>query len=160
MISIGERVRAKRKEHKLTMKQLHDETGLSTGNISDIENGKFSPSIASLIPLSHALHCSIDWLVTGEEYTKETRLSEHIEPRFQIYCDGVPLTEDEADLIAMYRLIEAGDRKTIFDLTKLKYQQSTGEKISTYSMYTETNERQKIEENAPDGDKKTSSGIA
>lgn len=38
-------------------------------------------------------------------------------------CDGNPLTDNETDLVAMFRSIDERDRKTIFDLTMLKYQQ-------------------------------------
>lgn len=43
----------------------------------------------------------------------------------------------------MYRLVPDADKRTIFDLTKLKYEQATGEKVSTYSTYSDTTETQK-----------------
>lgn len=49
METIGKRVRAARQELGLTMKQLHEQTGLSTGNISDIENDRNTPSVSSLV---------------------------------------------------------------------------------------------------------------
>lgn len=67
METIGKRVRAARQELGLTMKQLHEQTGLSTGNISDIENDRNTPSVSSLVALGRALRRSLDWLLTGEE---------------------------------------------------------------------------------------------
>lgn len=72
-------------------------------------------------------------------------------------CDGVPLAESEADLIAMYRLVPDADKQTIFDIAKLKYEQSTGEKVSIYSTYSDTSKKQK---DAPVDDGKIASGNA
>lgn len=136
MDSIGDRIRDARKKCGLSMQSLHDITGLSTGNISDIENNKYMPSVASLLPLSRALKCSIDWLVTGED--TEPQNSENQKSECKTLCDGVPLTESESDLIAMYRLLDERDSQTIFDLARMKYEQTTGEKGSSYSTYTDT----------------------
>lgn len=48
-------------------------TGLSVGNLSDLENNKSMPSSNALIKLKNALNVSIDWLLTGQqiEYVKE-----------------------------------------------------------------------------------------
>lgn len=129
MDNIGTRVRSARQERGLTMKQLHDVSGLSTGNISDIENGKNSPSVASLVALSRALERSLDWILTGEEWG--TRISEPVAE-----CDGVPLSQTEADLVAMFRYIGARERETAFDFVTMLYEKATGEKGSIYSTYT------------------------
>lgn len=71
MDSIGDRIKSRRKELKLTIKNIHETTGLSIGNISDMENNKYAPSTSSLIPLSKVLECSIDWILTGENFESE-----------------------------------------------------------------------------------------
>lgn len=68
METIGQRIRKRRKELQLTIKDIKEATGLSIGNISDLENDKYAPSVAALIPLSIALSISIDWIVTGREF--------------------------------------------------------------------------------------------
>lgn len=128
METVGKRVRFARQECGFTMKQLHDLTGLSTGNISDIENDRNTPSVASLIPLSRALKRSLDWLLTGEEAT--TRHSENT-----MSCDGVDLSQVEADLIAMFRILGERDRETAFDFVTMLYEKASGEKGSVYSTY-------------------------
>ena len=131
MDTIGKRVRAARQELGLTMKQLHDLTGLSTGNISDIENDRNTPSVASLVPLGRALRRSLDWLLTGEEPI--ARSNEQT-----LTCDGEELSQIEADLIAMFRLLPEGARKEVFDLVHFKYTRlEAGEKESIYWTYTE-----------------------
>ena len=128
METVGKRVRAARQECGFTMKQLHDLTGLSTGNISDIENDRNAPSVASLIPLSRALGRSLDWLLTGEDVAARTSES-------AVRCDGVELSQVEADLVAMFRLLNERDRETAFDFVTMLYEKTSGEKGSIYSTY-------------------------
>lgn len=74
---IGNRIKTRRKELKLTQKDIYKSTGISTGNISDIENGISLPSASALVHLSAILDCSIDWILTGQEpiHSDETVLN-------------------------------------------------------------------------------------
>lgn len=136
MNTVGKRVRFARQECGFTMKQLHDLTGLSTGNISDIENERNAPSVASLIPLSRALNRSLDWLLTGEE--PDAPKSES-----PATCDGVELSQVEADLVAMFRVLGERDRETAFDFVTMLYEKASGEKGSVYSTYIDDEKERK-----------------
>jgi putative transcriptional regulator len=46
----------------LTIKQLHDVTGISTGHLSDIETGKYVPSVIYAKRLAIALETTVDVL--------------------------------------------------------------------------------------------------
>lgn len=129
----AEMIKSLRAEKGLSQSQLAKEVGVSTGNIGDWEIGRSKPGYVALVALSRYFGVPSDYLLglTGDRNQKKG------EP---LVCDGEPLSEAEADLVAMYRLISAEDRKTIFDLTTLKYEQSTGERGSVYSTYTDTNE--------------------
>lgn len=140
-MSLLERVQELLRQKGVTIKQAERESGLSNATIRKWESQ--NPSLDSLIKLAKYLHVSVDYLACGEETAAK--------PRFEVYCDGYPLSESEADLIAMYRLITPNDRKTIFDLTTLKYEQVTGERGSIYSTYTDTSEQQKSD--SDDGEK-------
>lgn len=143
-MTILERINELIKKQGLTIKQLERECGLSNATIR--RWGTQIPNIESVHAVAQRLHTSIDYLVTGESLNATMS-------RFEIYCDGIPLSETEADLVAMYRLLEEGDQKTIFDLTKLKYDQVTGEKESIFSTYEDTKKPQK-------SDPESGSGIA
>ncbi|MGB9678793.1 MAG: helix-turn-helix domain-containing protein [Thermoanaerobacteraceae bacterium] len=67
MQTIGERIRYARKNKNLTIPALNKLTGLSVGNLSDLENNKSMPSSNALIKLKKALDVSIDWLLLGNE---------------------------------------------------------------------------------------------
>ena len=47
--SIGTRIKQRRKELGLTQVQIKQETGISSGNMSEIENGNKLPSTPALI---------------------------------------------------------------------------------------------------------------
>lgn len=130
MDTIGKRIRALRKEHHLTMKELHELTGLSTGNISDMEHDRYMPSVASLIPLSKALNCSVDWILTGNDNVQksESLLSE----------SNIRLSESERDMLQMFRALDEGQKEELFELIHFKYKRYVEEKRgSIYSTYAE-----------------------
>lgn len=70
-INIGPAVRVRRKELKLTLKELADRSGLSVAFISQVERGKTAPSIISLLQISEALGVNVNYFV---EATQEDKL--------------------------------------------------------------------------------------
>ena len=68
---IGQRIKERRKELKITQTQIQQETSISSGNLSCIENGKYLPSAVALLELSKILDCSIDWMLTGKSSISE-----------------------------------------------------------------------------------------
>lgn len=70
--SIGARIRKARKDKNLTLSDVREATGLSTGNLSELENNKFMPSAGALISLKNLFEVSVDWLLTGEDPYSES----------------------------------------------------------------------------------------
>lgn len=69
--SIGQRIKERRKELKITQTKIQQETSISSGNLSSIENGKYLPSAVALLELSKILNCSVDWILTGKSLKSE-----------------------------------------------------------------------------------------
>lgn len=65
LTSVGQRIKQRRIELNLTQSYIQMKTGISSGNLSEIENGNRTPSMATLYRLSDILACSIDWIVKG-----------------------------------------------------------------------------------------------
>ena len=63
---IGQRIKERRKELHITQTQIQEHCGISSGNLSGIETGRYLPSAVSLIELARILDCSVDWILTGE----------------------------------------------------------------------------------------------
>lgn len=64
--AVGLTVRALRRERGLTLEQLSESSGLSTGIISQIERGKANPAFTSLVQLAHGLGIPVGRLFNVE----------------------------------------------------------------------------------------------
>ncbi len=107
--SIGTRIKQRRKELGLTQLQIKQETGISSGNMSEIENGNKLPSTPALISLSAILDCSIDWMLKGETPNRENHFLSN--ERENHLLDGFrELSEDDQE--ELIGLLEMKLRKT------------------------------------------------
>lgn len=66
--SIGKRIHDKRTQNNMSVESLADALSISERELSEYERGIHPPSAQILIALSHVLHVSADWLLTGKEY--------------------------------------------------------------------------------------------
>lgn len=62
---IGNRIKKKRNELKLTQEQLANELNLSVVYISKIENGKATATLETLTVIAHHLQLDLSYLITG-----------------------------------------------------------------------------------------------
>lgn len=104
MDSIGERIKKRRKKLGLTQPQIKELTGISSGTMSDIENGKALPAAPSLIKLSQVLTCSIDWILTGESGTSETVTLSDVRENELISCFQKMSAEDQDELLVIAKM--------------------------------------------------------
>ncbi|MCR9069171.1 MAG: XRE family transcriptional regulator [Rhodobacteraceae bacterium] len=81
-LAIGREVRAFRQLQRITVKELSDQTGLSTGMLSKIENGVTSASLTTLQTLANALNVPLTALFRRYEENREvvhTKADEGVE---------------------------------------------------------------------------------
>lgn len=64
---LGEKIKNRRKEKDITLKQLAEDTELSVGYLSKIEHGQNNPTIFNLQKICYALNITINDLIS-EEY--------------------------------------------------------------------------------------------
>lgn len=64
-MTLGERIRARRCELNYTQDILASKAKISKGFLSDVENGKRSIGAETLLNISYALGCSLDFLMKG-----------------------------------------------------------------------------------------------
>lgn len=107
---IGQRIKDRRKELNITQIQIQEATGISSGNLSGIENGRYLPSTAALLGLSQILECSIDWILKGDSL-KST--NEQI--------SDINENANETSLITYYRGMSEDDQEEIMMMAQLKY---------------------------------------
>ncbi len=107
MDTIGKRIRYARKINKLSLTDVKNETGLSTGNLSELENDKFAPSSNALLAFRKLFNVSIDWILTGTPpmtLSKNEAIQE---------SSGIYLSEEEKELIESYRKLDKEKRRDI-----------------------------------------------
>lgn len=105
---IGQRIKERRKSLNITGKQIKEATGISTGNLSEIENGKILPSATALMGLSKVLNCSTDYILFGSSQISEFSESSHIR-------------EVEQTLLYQFSNLPDTDQEEILMMVELKY---------------------------------------
>jgi transcriptional regulator with XRE-family HTH domain len=83
--SIGKRLMRFRKERKLTLKQLANETGLSVQYISQVEKGEIIPPVSALLQLSRALEVDSSLLLKEERGGAGKKSDEDYQKRTEAY---------------------------------------------------------------------------
>ena len=86
-MQLGKRIRDLRFRRGLTVQQLAEASGLSKGFISQVENDRTSPSLATLRDLARALETSIAFLVVEDDH-KPHVVRELDRPRFDFGSSG------------------------------------------------------------------------
>lgn len=97
---IGARMKERRLELGYIQKDIVELTGISKSNVSNIEKGTVSASVATFKEIAAALEVGVEWLMEGDERNKENPvdddmvewLKDHPEERKSIRekmkCDG------------------------------------------------------------------------
>lgn len=64
---IGQAIKIKRIEKKKTQSQVSEDTGISRSYLSDVENGRYMPSVETLIKLASHLELDLNFLLKVTE---------------------------------------------------------------------------------------------
>lgn len=105
---IGMRIKNRRKSLGITQIDVKTATGISSGNMSEIENGNRLPSAPALIQLANLLQCSVDWLLTGESPHQES---------LEFFEIGDP---DEIALIKGFRELPKDEQNELLEILEMK----------------------------------------
>lgn len=107
MNTIGQRIRYARKLSNLTISDVSKITGLSIGNLSELENDKFAPSAHSLIAFRKAFQVHIDWILTGNPpiYLEECGIVREDQPSY--------LSQQEQKLLEAFRSLDGEKKRDI-----------------------------------------------
>ncbi len=82
---IGKKLLKLRRERKLTLKHLANETGLSTLYISQIEKGEVMPPVSVILQLSRALEIDSSLLLQEERAKAGKKIDEDYQKRTEAY---------------------------------------------------------------------------
>lgn len=79
---IGERIKIKRKEARLTQEQLSEKLSVTVGYISQIERGITKPNLEMLSEICVILNCTLPYLTDGVITERRDYLNEEIINKF------------------------------------------------------------------------------
>lgn len=147
-------------EKNLTFRKVERDCGLANATIRRWETQ--SPRLESVITVANYLQVSIDYLALGvcENTTEEgtptsINQAEVLKEKSRLTCDGSPLEDEEADLVAMYRLLPDHKKEDAFDIICTLYQKHVErKKDSIYWTYKEDRLKQKgttVDDGSQDG---------
>lgn len=156
-----ERLKALRKELRLTQQEFADRVGISRGNIGAYEVGKNAPSDAVISLICREFHVNEEWLRTGngEMFVEETPDEE-----FMRMAKAVASGDTEADrmirrtLMYFYEMDDLG-RQTLINFVRFLSENERARDTKSSSQFPNTPEE--LEEKYPpveeEGKKKRSS---
>lgn len=130
-----------RAEKGVSQVELARAISVSNGNVGDWERGRSKPGYDALVALSRYFEISAGRLLGLDDSLENKRDDLTAYKQEQgLTCDGSPLSEEEADLIAMFRLLPSHEREDVFDLVYFKYKKYVEKKMeSIYWTYAEGN---------------------
>lgn len=157
----SELLKSLRAEADLSQKRLAEIIGVSPGNVSDWESGKAKPGYNALAALADCFEVSADYLLELEPEKSGSvdgiQRLEEIKREQRLVCDSSPLDAEEADLVAMYRLLPDHKKEDVFDIICTLYQKHVErKKDSIYWTYKEDRDAK----SGPVGSDNTQGGIA
>ncbi len=130
MLSIGERIKIRRLELRLTQTDIYEKCGIASGVLSRIENGKNVPSAIAFYKLSQVLECDMDWLATGNSANMQNH----------IFC------KNEELLLKGFRELPEEDQEELIDILEIKLRKSqrTREAGARLSQLTDTEKDNRV----------------
>ncbi len=121
------------KERGLTFNRIERELGLGNGTIKRWNDQ--SPRLDKLTAVAQFVDISLDYLVFGTLRAESAPSGEldlsRVREEQGLVCDGSPLNNVEADLVAMFRLLPEEEREDVFDIVHLKYKRRLGKKAES-----------------------------
>ena len=109
---LGDRIKQRRNELNWTQDELSAKAGISKSFLSEIENGKKSIGADTLLNLSKALSCSLDYLMQGVETDKE-KIEVEIPSKLAQFADSNNISFRETLLLLKMRRQIVAHRSSI-----------------------------------------------
>lgn len=126
MDTLGQRIKAARKARGITQVQIKNACGISSGNLSEIENDKVSPTSNALLALKRILNVSVDWLLTGEGsmFPEQESTEVNVHPPDDWTVDN--LDAEQKELIYVFNHLSSAAKLEVKNYIAFKLQSDKG----------------------------------
>jgi transcriptional regulator with XRE-family HTH domain len=125
MKTVGQRIKERRKQLHLTQMDLYNICNITSGALSNIENGLRTPSVTIFYSIAEALQCDMHYLLTGKPYNQDnSKFCQSEEPSTERY------------LLELFRTLSENDQEEIIMIAQLKHtrtQKTRGNKLPNFS---------------------------
>jgi transcriptional regulator with XRE-family HTH domain len=118
MITMGDRIKAIRRSNNMNQNEFAKLIGVSQGTLSELEQGKYNPSIEVLINLKKKLNVDLDWFLLDNQLGISSEI-------FNIH-----ISDMEMQLLSLFRKIKIEDQKEILEFVEFKLQKNNSRKRS------------------------------
>lgn len=115
-MEFSQKLKELRGEKGLTQDQLAAKSNLSHGCIAMLELGKRAPTGVTLLALSDALECSVDYLLGREDDFGNVT----------VQTAGTQLTTDEEKLLATYRKLTEKNKMHVSAYAQVRLEEQDG----------------------------------
>ncbi len=141
MDTLGSRIKKARNAKKITQLDIKNACGISSGNLSEIENDKVSPTSNALLALKRILGVSVDWLLTGEG---EMFPSEHVQSTFpepsEFKVDE--LDAEQKELLMLFDHLGENQKYAVKEFLKYQFRlPANGENLNSSPPYSPPRKR-------------------
>lgn len=109
--SLGDRIRIIRKINRLNQNEFSNLIGISQATLSELEQGKYNPSLETILSIHKVFNTNLQWLLVGD-----TLLEDNEEQALF----NVSLDDTEIKLVDLYRSLKDYDKEEIIQFMKLK----------------------------------------
>lgn len=107
-MTLGQRIKKRRNDLNFTQDILAQKAGISKGFLSDIENGKRNIGAETLLKISDALGCSLDFIMKGTENEEIQEIQIEIPPKLAQFAQRINISfKDTLTLLSLRRQIIA-----------------------------------------------------
>ena len=123
MDTLGSRIRKARKAKKITQTDIKNACGISSGNLSEIENDKVSPTSNALLSLKRFLGVSVDWLLTGEGEMFPPSEPDHKLLPNPMEFDVNELNDEQKELLMLFAHLNENQKYAVKEFIKYQFRQ-------------------------------------
>lgn len=101
-MTLGQRLKYLRKKERISQREFAEHAGISQGNLSDMENDKYLPSITTVISIIEYYGFAADWILFGIGPMKAIDYS-----NISDNSSSVPIAADEEELLSVYNDLDS-----------------------------------------------------
>lgn len=109
-MTLGQRLKYLRKKERISQREFAKNAGISQGNLSDMENDKYLPSITTVISIIEYYGFAADWILFGIGPMQSINYNDISDNSSFL---STPIAADEEELLSVYRDLDSEGKSIV-----------------------------------------------